>query len=150
MSDYLSYYPPSNSFDKNYKTFAHSYGGSYPDGYVIKVTLNPRQVYKIVFIRVVNRYDCCRERLLGFMVFISSLNGGMTNSGAITEVKSDYGFSIVEIGNKVELRNSKSIDTAVNFAEILVYGTPYLGNATFTLVYPMTMLELVTIVGALL
>ena len=72
------------------------------------------------------------------MVFISSLNGGMTNSGAITEVKSDYGFSIVEIGNKVELRNSKSIDTAVNFAEILVYGTPYLGNATFTLVFSIS------------
>ena len=77
---------------------------------------------------MINRHDCCRERLLGFTLHVGSLNGGETNYGVIWEVKSDYGFSKVEIGNKVELRYSGSIHTAVNLAEIIIYGTPYLGN----------------------
>ena len=128
MTDFRNDFPPTNSFDRNYRTFAHSHGVSFPDRYVITVTLDPRNFYEITFIRIINRHDCCRQRLLGFTLYVGSLNGGESDYGAIEEVKSDYGFSKVEIGDKVELRNSGSIHTAVNFAEIVIYGTPYLGR----------------------
>ena len=65
---------------------------------------------------------CEPERIIGFQVNIIGANGEVTNCGTITEGRSDYDFWTDNVGTKVELKKGATINLAVNFAEIEIYG----------------------------
>ena len=105
--------------DGNYNTFSHS-AYQIHNGFI--VTLNLIHVTRITRIKVVNRGDCCRDRIIGFSVYIKKYKiEGEVSCGRMDEVKHMYEFKCEGTGYKVELRKVEPINE-VNIAEVEIYG----------------------------
>jgi hypothetical protein len=82
MSTYKTMYPSKHLYDGKTGTFAHSLAQSH-NGFLFKLELE--YTAKISKIRVTNRKDCCKDRLVGFTVYIV-MKPGRVNCGTINEV----------------------------------------------------------------
>ncbi|XP_063681874.1 uncharacterized protein LOC134816811 [Bolinopsis microptera] len=112
-------YPATNLFDGKYATIGHSVQRNHPNGFNISIEFP--SAYRISLIRVINRQNCCQERIIGFSVYIVNKIGSEVNCGSFTEAKSEYEFRREGVGDKVEIR--KEVDVKmVNLGEVEIYG----------------------------
>ena len=105
-------------FDGDLNNLAHSETRDHIDGFTI--TLNLKHVTRITQIRIYNRVDCCKERIVGFTVFIKEAETEV-NCGTLTEEKLRYDIVCEGIGYKVEMKAVGTVN-AVNLAEVQIYG----------------------------
>lgn len=113
-------------FDGDYNTTAISQNytllDNKPENFWIILVL--KHVTRIKMIRILNRVDCCRDRLIGFKVIIREEEVGSSKAitcGTIEEESLEYEFACEGVGYRVSLRNSNPIEW-VNLAEVEVYG----------------------------
>ena len=82
MSTYDPRFPPKYLYDGKTDTFAHNLDPS-SSGFLFKLELE--YTAKISKIRVTNRKACCKDRVVGFTVYIV-MTTGRVNCGTINEV----------------------------------------------------------------
>ena len=112
-------YPVTNLYDGKYNTFAQNEGVDHPNGFIITIFLP--FTTRISMIRIINRDDCCKDRMVGFSVFIVNKDGSEILCGSTTEEEQYYEFFKKGVGDKIEIRKEGIVGT-VNLAEVEVYG----------------------------
>ena len=116
MKNYWQKYPPGYLVDGKYNNFAHTY--TVNDGIWIRVKLP--EVAMIQQIKIHNRGDCCKNRIVGMSVFIKMQEVVVTSCGNITEVQGIYTFDCSGRGDVVELSKDGDV-VKQNIAEIEIF-----------------------------
>ena len=120
MKRHWSAYPPRNLVDGNLRNFAHSF----PESNGMWVRMNLSYNSRVTRVKVYNRHNCCRHRIVGASVFVKSGADYVHKCGEITTIKTSYEFSCrLSEGDVVELSQEGRVDQW-NIAEIEVYGIP--------------------------
>ena len=126
MTSFLTTDHPAYLFDGNYDSGAHSemitdnQAKSHQNGFIFSLKLT--YTVAISVIRIVNRKDCCQDRIIGFKVYIMNEKGGEVDCGTISESRRKYELRCRGVGNDVQIRKEGMVEV-VNLAEIEVFGS---------------------------
>ena len=114
-------YPSEYLFDGDYNTFAHDQyePNLMNNGFKIKLELPYKA--KVSQIKIFNRLDCCKNRLVGFEVYIIRDDGGGVYCGSITQTKDVYEFRCAGVGREIQIRTDNEV-LDVNVAEVEIFG----------------------------
>lgn len=111
-------YPASNLVDGDYNTIAHTRATN--SGIWLRVQLE--SIGHINLIKIHNRKDCCKDRIIGLSVFIKRGDlREIEKCTTITEEKDVYEIECTGQGRIVEISKEGDVDDQ-NIAEIEVFG----------------------------
>ena len=125
MTSFLTTADPAYLFDGNHYTGAHSemiapkQAKSHENGFIVSLKLS--YTVAISVIRIVNRIDCCDNRIIGFKVYIINENGEV-DCGRISEARRKYELRCRGVGNEVQIRKEGRVEV-VNLNEVEVFGS---------------------------
>ena len=119
MKNFEPLYPAGHLIDNNINNFAHTLLTT--TGIWIRVKLEKPAAIKQI--KIYNRYDCCKDRIVGLSVYIKLDENIMTSCGSIENTMDMYTFDCDGKGNVVELSAEGQIEPH-NIAEIQVLGIP--------------------------
>lgn len=113
-SAYGGAYPASNLIDGNLNNFNHTEAGS--NEWVL-VELN--QIRKIKDIKIINRRDCCQNRIVGAVLTVLDDKMNVVYSSTLSNVAAEYEFKEINKNGKY-IKISKNGHEFINLAEIII------------------------------
>ena len=119
MKTFYPSYPAGHLIDNNINNFAHTLSST--TGIWIRVKLEKPAAIKQI--KIYNRYECCKDRMVGLSVYIKLDENITTSCGSIENTMDMYTFDCSGKGNVVELSAEGQIGPK-NIAEIQVLGIP--------------------------
>ena len=129
MTSFVTTDHPNYLFDGKYDTAAHSDWIDDPhevnfkwheNGFIFSLRLTYTAAISVI--RIVNRKDCCGDRIIGFKVYIINEKGGEVDCGTISENRRKYELRCRGVGNEVHVRKEGKVGV-VNLAEVEVFGS---------------------------